>query len=106
MMTNDPTTRLPITPAQKAVFDFMESFALENGVLPSTREIQHAFGWSSQTSAMKKIRSLEKANWIVRIPGKARAATIGNPLKSQISAILASKQTMTAKLAEIAELVK
>lgn len=41
--------------------------------MPSTRDIQHAFGFASQTAAMSHLRALERKGVIQRLPGKARA---------------------------------
>lgn len=41
--------------------------------MPSTRELQHYFGFSSQTAAMSHLRALERKQVIQRLPGKARA---------------------------------
>jgi len=41
--------------------------------MPSTREIQNHFGFSSQTAAVSHLRALEKKGVIERLPGKARA---------------------------------
>ena len=43
------------------------------GVMPSTREIQHFFGFASQTAAMSHLRALERKGAIQRVPNKARA---------------------------------
>lgn len=41
--------------------------------MPSTREIQNHFGFSSQTAAVSHLKALEKKGVIQRLPGKARA---------------------------------
>ncbi len=41
--------------------------------MPSTREIQHYFGFASQTAAMSHLRALERKGVIQRLAGKARA---------------------------------
>jgi len=48
--------------------------------MPSTREIQHFFGFASQTAAMSHLRALEKKGVIQRLPGKARAVVFPEEL--------------------------
>ncbi len=45
----------------------------QTGIMPSTREMQHYFGFASQTAAMSHLRALERKGVIQRLPGKARA---------------------------------
>ena len=52
----------------------------ETGVMPSTREIQHHFGFASQTAVMGHLRALEKKGVIQRFPGKARAVAFTEEL--------------------------
>jgi len=62
-----------LTKRQQELLDYLKSVHGSTGLMPSTREIQEFFGFSSQTAAMGHLRSLEKKGIIVRIPGKARA---------------------------------
>ena len=48
--------------------------------MPSTREIQHYFGFASQTAAMSHLRALERKRVILRLPGKARAVIFPDEL--------------------------
>jgi repressor LexA len=48
--------------------------------MPSTREIQHYFGFASQTAAMSHLRALERKGVIQRLPGKARAVIFPDEL--------------------------
>jgi len=48
--------------------------------MPSSREIQHFFGFASQTAAMGHLRALEKKGVIMRLPGKARAVVFTDDL--------------------------
>jgi len=66
-MTNSLTTR------QQEIFDYLRTASRTTGLMPSTREIQHYFGFASQTAAMSHLRALEKKGAIQRVPGKARA---------------------------------
>jgi len=48
--------------------------------MPSTREIQHYFGFASQTAAISHLRALERKGIIQRLPGKARAVAFPDEL--------------------------
>jgi repressor LexA len=53
--------------------------------MPSTRELQHYFGFASQTAAMSHLRALARKGAIQRLPGKARAVILPENLnRSQI----------------------
>lgn len=62
-----------LTNRQQEVYDYLKRESRITGVMPSTREIQHFFGFASQTAAMNHLRALEKKQVIQRVPGKARA---------------------------------
>ena len=66
-MTKSLTTR------QQEILDYLRMSSRTTGLMPSTREIQHYFGFASQTAAMSHLRALEKKGVILRLPGKARA---------------------------------
>lgn len=62
-----------LTNRQLEILEYLRSSQRHTGVMPSTREIQHFFGFASQTAAMSHLRALEKKGVIQRLPGKARA---------------------------------
>ena len=62
-----------LTKRQVEILEYLRSAQRHTGVMPSTREIQHFFGFASQTAAMSHLRALEKKGVIQRLPGKARA---------------------------------
>src|SRR6201988_3791110 len=62
-----------LTERQKSVLDFIQSEQREKGITPSTREIQHHFGFASQTSVMQYIEALERKGFLNRHARKARA---------------------------------
>lgn len=69
-----------LTNRQQEVYDYLKREARVTGVMPSTREIQHYFGFASQTAAMNHLRALEKKQVIQRVPGKARAVIFPDEL--------------------------
>jgi repressor LexA len=71
-----PLNSMQLTDKQQAVLDFLEDQLLSTGIMPSTREIQSHFGYSSQTAAINHLRALESKGAIQRLPGKARALTL------------------------------
>jgi repressor LexA len=62
-----------LTDRQRGVLEFIQSEQREKGVTPSTREIQHHFGFASQTSVMQYIDTLERKGFLDRHARKARA---------------------------------
>lgn len=65
-----------LTKRQQQLLDYLRKFQREQGLMPSTREIQKHFGFASQTAAMSHLRALERKGAIRRLPGKARAVII------------------------------
>lgn len=62
-----------LTERQFQILNYLKTSQRQNGIMPSTREIQQHFGFASQTAAMSHLRALEKKGVIQRLPGKARA---------------------------------
>ena len=62
-----------LTERQRDVLEFIQSEQREKGITPSTREIQHHFGFASQTSVMQYLDTLEKKGFLDRHARKARA---------------------------------
>ncbi len=74
----DTDTRL--TTRQQELLDYLRSYQRTQGVMPSTRDIQKHFGFSSQTAAMSHLRALEKKGVIQRHAHKARAVVFPEDL--------------------------
>lgn len=72
---------LILTDRQRQMLDFLRQHQREFGVMPSTREIQKHFGFSSQTAAMSHLRALEKKGAIQRHAHKARAVVFPGDLE-------------------------
>lgn len=91
----------PMTERQKEILEYLKYAQRTSGVMPSTREIQHYFGFASQTAAMSHLRALERKGVIQRRPGKARAVVfpeeldreeiVDIPVYGQIAAGMASE---------------
>ena len=62
-----------LTERQKGILEFIQSEQREKGITPSTREIQHHFGYASQTSVMQYLGALERKGFLDRHARKARA---------------------------------
>src|SRR3954453_24176374 len=62
-----------LTDRQRDILEFGQSEQREKGITPSTREIQHHFGFASQTSVMQYIVTLERKGFLDRHAPKARA---------------------------------
>ncbi|MBX7210308.1 MAG: transcriptional repressor LexA [Verrucomicrobiaceae bacterium] len=70
-----------LTERQREMLDFLRTYQRTHGVMPSTRDIQKAFGFSSQTAAMSHLRALEKKGVIQRHAGLARAVVFPQDLE-------------------------
>jgi repressor LexA len=62
-----------LTDRQKGILEFIQAEQREKGITPSTREIQHHFGYASQTSVMQYLGALERKGFLNRHARKARA---------------------------------
>lgn len=69
-----------LTRRQQEIVDYLRLSQRRTGIMPSTREIQHYFGFASQTAAMSHLRVLERKGVIQRLPGKARAVVFPEDL--------------------------
>lgn len=65
--------QIDLTQRQQEILAYLRMSQRKMGIIPSTREIQHYFGFASQTAAMSHLRALERKGVIQRLPGKARA---------------------------------
>jgi repressor LexA len=72
-----------LTKRQQEILAYLRDAHRETGVMPSTREIQHYFGFASQTAAMSHLRALERKGVIMRLPGKARAVVFPEELERE-----------------------
>lgn len=75
------TSTIKLTDRQQELLDYLRSHQRREGVMPSTRDIQRHFGFSSQTAAMSHLRALEKKGVIQRHPHKARAVVFPEDLE-------------------------
>jgi repressor LexA len=67
---------MQLTERQREVLAFLEARMRQSGLMPSTRELQQHFGFSSQTAAVNHLRALERKGAIKRQAGKARAVRL------------------------------
>ena len=71
---------IDLTHRQQEIVQYLRESQRKTGVMPSTREIQHYFGFASQTAAMSHLRAQERKGVIQRLPGKARAVVFPDDL--------------------------
>jgi repressor LexA len=69
-----------LTRRQQEILEYLKAYQRELGLMPSTREIQHHFGFASQTAAVSHLRALERKGAIQRLPNKARAVVFPEDL--------------------------
>jgi repressor LexA len=72
--------RPELTHRQQEILNYLRKTQREEGIMPSTREIQQHFGFASQTAAMSHLRALERKGVIQRLAGKARAVIFPDEL--------------------------
>ena len=70
-----------LTLRQHEIVEYLKMAQRRSGFMPSTREIQHFFGFASQTAAISHLRALERKGVIQRLPGKARAVAFPEELE-------------------------
>jgi repressor LexA len=65
----------PLTPKQRAVFEWLFSETLRNGYQPTTREVCEHMGWKSPHAAALHLEALAAKGWLrsCRISGASRA---------------------------------
>lgn len=72
-----------LTTRQQEILDFLRYEHRKTGIMPSTREIQQHFGFSSQTAAVSHLAALEKKGVIQKLAGKARALMFTDELERE-----------------------
>lgn len=55
-----------LTPRQKQILEFIESYLAENGVAPTLREIRQRFGYSSYGTVHKHLKLLQEKGYLRR----------------------------------------
>jgi repressor LexA len=95
--------QLHLTSRQQEIVDYLRMSQRETGIMPSTREIQHYFGFASQTAAMSHLRALERKGAIQRLPGKARAVIFPEDLDRGEIADIPIYGTIAAGMSQDAE---
>ncbi len=73
-----------LTKRQVEILEYLKNAQRKTGITPSTRELQHYFGFASQTAAMSHLRALERKGVIQRLPGKARAVAFPDELDREV----------------------
>jgi SOS-response transcriptional repressor LexA len=66
-------TEIIITPRQAEILRWILEKFFDDFMLPSTRELQKAFGFASQTAAISVLNALERKGLLVNQADKARA---------------------------------
>ena len=84
-----------LTPSQKTVVEFMQSFAEREGCAASTRLIAKGLGYRSQNSVIKHLRALAKKrmvrqladrSWAVNVSGSGETGLVEVPIHGSIVA--------------------
>lgn len=69
----------PLTPRQKAIYDFIRDYTDEHTYPPSVREIGDAVGLASPSTVHMHLKVLESHGYINRDPKKPRTIEVLNP---------------------------
>lgn len=92
-----------LTRRQLEILEYLRMSQRRTGIMPSTREIQHYFGFASQTAAMSHLRALERKGVIQRLAGKARAVIFPEDLDRGEIADIPIYGSIAAGMAQDAE---
>jgi len=68
-----------LTDKQSAVLEFIRERRAEGFAMPTVREIQQRFGFSSPFAATRHIMALEKKGFLNRAGGRARSMVLNDP---------------------------
>ena len=71
-----------LTLRQQQILEFIQSSQLDQGVVPTLREIARQFGFRSMTAAADHVRALRKKGYLVHHPRLARSHSVV-PLRQQ-----------------------
>jgi repressor LexA len=93
----------PLTKRQQQILEYLKMSHRQTGIMPSTRELQHYFGFASQTAAMSHLRALERKGVIQRLAGKARAVIFPEDLDRGEIADIPIYGSIAAGMAQDAE---
>ncbi len=74
---------MKLTDRQQEVLDYLKSEHRKTGIIPSTREIQQAFGFASQTAAVSHLNALVKKGAIIKKEGAARHIIFADMLERE-----------------------
>lgn len=75
--------RLPPSPRQAAILDFLVKRISVTHIAPSIREIGHEFGINSTTGVLDHLKALERKGYILRDSLKSRSIMLNNwPVRS------------------------
>ena len=65
-----------LTSRQREILDFIYSSQVENGVVPTLREIARQFGFRSMTAAADHVRALRRKGYLLHHPRLARSHSV------------------------------
>jgi repressor LexA len=79
----------PLTPKQKKILDFIESFTAREGYAPSQQEIAHAFGYSSLGTVQNYLVRLQREGYLARDWNARRGLRVVRPESGAVTLPLA-----------------
>lgn len=79
----------PLTPKQKKILDFIESFTAREGYAPSQQEIAHAFSYSSLGTVQNYLVRLQREGYLAKDWNARRSLRVVRPESGAVTLPLA-----------------
>ncbi|MDX2226771.1 MAG: transcriptional repressor LexA [Verrucomicrobiae bacterium] len=83
-----------LTPRQQQIYDYIHEHQRQKGYAPSQRDIQHHFGFASQTTVVDHLRLLEKKGVLEWKRGHARAIAVAAPIRNALEEVMESVMSL------------
>lgn len=79
-----------LTKRQQLVLDYIQASQVQQGVVPTMREIARQFGYKSMTAAADHVRALRRKGFLVHHPRQARSHSVVQMMRQVVQRALVS----------------
>ncbi len=79
-----------LTKRQQQVLDYIQASQVQQGVVPTMREIARQFGYKSMTAAADHVRALRRKGFLVHHPRQARSHSVVQMMQQVVQRALVS----------------
>ena len=79
-----------LTKRQQLVLDYIQASQVQQGVVPTMREIARQFGYKSMTAAADHVRALRRKGFLVHHPRQARSHSVVQMMQQVVQRALVS----------------